>query len=71
LLSFGVVDLYIRVMTHPAAKGERFLVFAGDCLSMLDIAKLLKVRMGASAKKCQPGNCPIGWCAPSRCLTQH
>jgi dihydroflavonol-4-reductase len=56
-LYFGVVDvrdvadLHIRAMTHPAAKGERFLAVAGDCMSILDIAKLLRCRMGASAKK--------------------
>ena len=47
-LHFGVVDvrdvadLHIRAMTHPAAKGERFLAVAGDFMSMLDIAKVLK-----------------------------
>jgi len=46
-----VADLHIRVMTHPAAKGERFLAVAGDFMSMLDIAKVLKSRMGASAKR--------------------
>lgn len=46
-----VVDLHIRAMTHPAAKGERFLAVAGDFMSMLDIAKTLKARMGASAKR--------------------
>jgi nucleoside-diphosphate-sugar epimerase len=56
-LYFGVVDvrdvadLHIRAMTHPAAKGERFLAVAGDFVSMLDIARTLKRRMGASAKK--------------------
>jgi nucleoside-diphosphate-sugar epimerase len=56
-LSLGVVDvrdvadLHIRAMTHPAAKGERFLAIAGDFLSILDIAKVLKGRMGASAKR--------------------
>jgi nucleoside-diphosphate-sugar epimerase len=54
---FGVVDvrdvadLHIRAMTHPAAKGERFLAVAGDFMSMLDIAKVLKARMGAAAKR--------------------
>lgn len=38
-------------MTHPAAKGERFLAVAGDFLSMLDIAKILKSRIGAAAKR--------------------
>jgi nucleoside-diphosphate-sugar epimerase len=56
-LYFGVVDvrdvadLHIRAMIHPAAKGERFLAVAGDCLSILDIAKLLKRRLGESAKR--------------------
>jgi nucleoside-diphosphate-sugar epimerase len=54
---FGVVDvrdvadLHIRAMIRPAAKGERFLAVAGDFMSMLDIATVLKTRMGASAKK--------------------
>jgi nucleoside-diphosphate-sugar epimerase len=56
-LSFGVVDvrdvtdLHIRAMTHPAARGERFLAIAGDFLSMQDIARILKRRMGASARR--------------------
>jgi dihydroflavonol-4-reductase len=56
-LYFGAVDvrdvaeLHIRAMTHPAAKGERFLAVAGEFLTMLDIAKILKARMGAPAKR--------------------
>lgn len=56
-LCFGVVDvrdvagLHILAMTHPAAKGERFLAVSGDFLSILDIAKVLKSRMGATAKR--------------------
>ena len=46
-----VADLHIRAMTHPGAKGERFLALAGDFLTMLDIAKILKARMGESAKR--------------------
>jgi dihydroflavonol-4-reductase len=46
-----VADLHIRAMTHPAAQGERFLAVAGDFLSMLEISRILKRRMGASAKK--------------------
>jgi nucleoside-diphosphate-sugar epimerase len=46
-----VADLHIRAMTHPAAKGERFLAVAGDFLSILEIAKVLKRRLGASAKR--------------------
>ncbi len=56
-LYFGVVDvrdvadLHLRAMTDPAAKGERFLAVAGDFLSMLDIAQVLKARLGAAAKR--------------------
>jgi len=46
-----VADLHLRAMTHPAAKGERFLAVTGDSMSMLDIAKVLKSRLGASAKR--------------------
>ena len=56
-LYFGIVDvrdvadLHIRVMTLLAAKGERFLAVAGDFMSMVDMAKVLKGRMGASANQ--------------------
>jgi nucleoside-diphosphate-sugar epimerase len=56
-LYFGAVDvrdvsdLHVRAMTEPAAKGERFLAVAGDFLSVLDMAKILKRRMGAAAKR--------------------
>src|SRR6516165_11930664 len=56
-LSFGVVDvrdvadLHIRAMTDPAASGERFLAIAGDFMSILDIARVLKSRMGGAARR--------------------
>jgi nucleoside-diphosphate-sugar epimerase len=56
-IQFGVVDvrdvadLHIRAMTHPAAKGERFLAVAGDFVSMREIAAMLKARLGASARR--------------------
>ena len=57
-LYFGVVDvrdiadLHIRAMTHPAAAGQQaFLSVAGDFMSFLDIAKVLKNRLGAAAKR--------------------
>ncbi|HXC43463.1 MAG TPA: aldehyde reductase [Candidatus Dormibacteraeota bacterium] len=45
-----VADLHIRAMTHSAANGERFLAIAGDFLSLVEIAKLLKRRLGNAAK---------------------
>ena len=56
-ICFGVVDvrdvveLHLRAMTDPAAKGERFLAVAGDFLSMRDIAMILKRRMGEAARR--------------------
>jgi len=56
-LSFGVVDvrdvadLHARVMTHPAAKGERFLAIAGDFMSLQEMARVLKARMGEAASR--------------------
>ena len=46
-----VADLHVRAMTNPAARGERFLAVAGDFLSFVEIAKILKGRMGAAAKR--------------------
>jgi nucleoside-diphosphate-sugar epimerase len=46
-----VADLHIRAMTHPAAKGERFLATAGNFISLMELAEILKSRMGASAKR--------------------
>jgi nucleoside-diphosphate-sugar epimerase len=56
-LSFGVVDvrdvadLHIRAMTHPAAKGERFLAVAGDFMLIRAMAMVLRERMGDAGKK--------------------
>jgi nucleoside-diphosphate-sugar epimerase len=54
---FGVVDvrdvadLHLRAMTHPAAKGERFIAVSGHAISMVDIARILRRRLGAAARK--------------------
>jgi len=54
---FGVVDvrdvadLHLRAMIDPAAKGERFLAISGDFMSMLEIAKTLKARLGNAASR--------------------
>ncbi|HUK24366.1 MAG TPA: aldehyde reductase [Terriglobales bacterium] len=56
-LYFGVVDvrdvaaLHLLAMTHPAAKGERFLAVSGDFLTMLEIARVLKRRLGEAARR--------------------
>jgi nucleoside-diphosphate-sugar epimerase len=56
-LYFGVVDvrdvadLHIRAMTHPAATGERFIAVSGEAISMADIARMLRARLGKSARR--------------------
>jgi dihydroflavonol-4-reductase len=46
-----VADLHIRAMTDPAANGERFLATSGEGLWMVEIARVLKRRLGPAAKK--------------------
>ncbi len=54
---FGVVDvrdvadLHLRAMTHPAAKGERFIAVSGRVMSMPEIARVLKARLGSEARR--------------------
>ena len=56
-LAFGIVDvrdvadLHLRAMTIPAAKGERFLALAGDFMTMVEISRLLRERMGAAGRR--------------------
>jgi dihydroflavonol-4-reductase len=56
-LTFGAVDvrdvadLHLRAMTSPAAKGERFLAVAADFLSLLEVARILRARMGTAARR--------------------
>jgi dihydroflavonol-4-reductase len=46
-----VADLHLRAMTDPKAAGERFLATSGDSLWMVEIARLLKERLGPVAAK--------------------
>ncbi len=56
-LYFGVVDvrdvadLHLRAMTHPAARGERFIGIGGECMSLGAIAQVLKARLGEAAAR--------------------
>lgn len=56
-LTFGVVDvrdvadLHLAAMSHAAAKGERFLAVSGEFMTIQDIAKVLKSRMGPTARR--------------------
>ncbi len=44
-----VADLHLRAMTHPAAKGQRFLAASGKSWSLLAIATVLKRHLGSAA----------------------
>ena len=46
-----VADLHLRAMTDPAANGERFLATVGDSMMMVEVAELLRDRLGAAAAK--------------------
>lgn len=65
-LYFGVVDvrdvadLHVIAMTHPAARGERFLALAGEFLSLQQIARVLKERLGAAGRRVRTRQLP-GW----------
>ncbi|HLA64578.1 MAG TPA: aldehyde reductase [Rhodothermales bacterium] len=56
-LYFGVVDvrdvadLHLLAMTHPDARGERFIAVAGDFMAVRDMARVLKARMGAAGRR--------------------
>ncbi len=51
---FGVVDvrdvadLHLLAMVDPKANGERFIAVAGEPMSMLDVARVLRTRLGAA-----------------------
>jgi nucleoside-diphosphate-sugar epimerase len=46
-----VADLHLRAMTHPAARGERFLAVSGNFLSMLQVAAILRKSLGEAARR--------------------
>jgi len=46
-----VADLHLRAMTAPSARGERFLATGGPSMWMIEVAKVLRQHMGASASK--------------------
>lgn len=63
-MKFGIVDvrdvadLHLLAMTNPAAKGERFLAIAEDFLWLIDMARMLKERMGAKGGKIPTSELP-------------
>jgi dihydroflavonol-4-reductase len=56
-ISFGVVDvrdvadLHLRAMSDPAAAGQRFIASAGESISLLQVAHVLKSALGDRARR--------------------
>jgi dihydroflavonol-4-reductase len=56
-LYFGIVDVrdvadhHIRAMTNPAARGERFLSVSGNFVRLIEIATMLRRRLGDAASR--------------------
>jgi len=46
-----VADLHLPAMISPAANGERFLATAGESMWLVNVAKVLRDRMGAAAER--------------------
>lgn len=46
-----VADLHLKAMIHPAAAGERFLAVAGEPLSMLEVAAILREGLGPAGAR--------------------
>jgi len=46
-----VADLHLRAMVDPRAKGERFIATAGESIWLVEVARILKARLGAAAAK--------------------
>lgn len=46
-----VADLHFKAMTMPQANGQRFIAVAGDAISILDTANILKKNLGDKASK--------------------
>ncbi|QDS71297.1 hypothetical protein FKW77_001496 [Venturia effusa] len=56
-IMFGVVDvrdvadIHLLAMTDPKARGERFLANSSPSMTILDISRILKERLGSAASK--------------------
>lgn len=53
-----VAELHILAMENPDAKGQRFLALAGGTMSLLEIVKLIKIKMPYVAGKASTKSLP-------------
>jgi nucleoside-diphosphate-sugar epimerase len=54
-----VADLHLRAMTDPAANGERFLAISGRSLRLIEVARILRERLGDRAAKAPTWELPL------------
>ncbi|MCS3780413.1 SDR family oxidoreductase [Tsukamurella ocularis] len=54
-----VADLHLRAMTDPAAVGERFLAVSGSSLRVVEIARILRDRLGERASRVPTRELPL------------
>jgi len=54
-----VADLHLRAMTDPKAVGERFLAIAGHSLRVIEVARILRERLGVKANKVPKRELPV------------
>ena len=46
-----VADLHLRAMTSPNARGERFLAVAGEIMSVQQVGRVLREKLGSKARR--------------------
>jgi len=46
-----VADLHLRAMTSPNARGERFLAVAGEIMSVQQVGRVLREKLGSKAQR--------------------
>lgn len=54
-----VADLHLRAMTDPAAAGQRWLASAGRSLRIIEVARILRDRLGERAAKAPTRELPL------------
>ncbi|GAA0595577.1 aldehyde reductase [Kribbella sandramycini] len=54
-----VAELHLRVMTEPAAAGERWLASAGPSLRIVEVARILRRRLGDRAANAPTRELPL------------
>ena len=65
-----VADLHLKALSTPEANGQRFITIAGEALSMVEGAAVLRRNLGKSADKAPAKELPLfrdGWILKNLC----